>query len=300
MDIRGAGPKESVPIVYKGGALQAGVIKIDGSVSSQFISALLIAAVRLKADSRIVITGKEMVSGDYITMTRQILARAGIKISASGPRTLLAKGRQTFKGLKRFHVPSDYGLAAFPLAAALLLPSKVTLKGNLDKNFVQSDGHIIGFLKKMGGRFRQTAKAITVEGPSLLKGGVFNLKDCPDLLPIMAVLALFAKGRTKVTGIGHARVKESDRISGLRRELLKVGAGVSETKDTLTIDPLPSYRTRTGQTLDPHHDHRLAMAFTVLGLKIGCKVKDIQSCVKSYPAFVRDMKTLGAPLRKIG
>ena len=229
MDIRGSGPKESVPIMYKGGALKPGTITIDGSVSSQFISAVLIAAPRLKGDSRIVIIGKEMVSSNYVVMTRQILAKAGITVSASGPRTLIVKGGQTFKGLNRFHVPSDYGLAAFPLAAALLLPSKVALKGNLDKNFVQSDAHIIGFLRKMGGRFHQNTKAITVKGPSALKGGVFNLKDCPDLVPIMAVLALFAKGRTKLVGIGHARVKESDRISDLRRELLKVGARISET-----------------------------------------------------------------------
>src|SRR5882672_7142316 len=109
-------------------------------------------------------------------------------------------------------------------------------------------------------------------GPFILKCGTFSLKDCPDLVPIMAVLALFAKGRTKLVDIGHARVKESDRISDLRQELLKVGAHVSETKDALIIDPQPVYK--SGQILDPHSDHRLAMAFTVLGLKIGCQVKD--------------------------
>ncbi len=290
MDIRGTGPEESVPIVYKGGGINPGVIKIYGSLSSQFISALLIAAPQLKGDSRIVMTGKEMVSGDYIVMTRKILARAGIKVSAVGKRTFLVKGGQKFKGLKNFRVPSDYGLAAFPLAAALLLPSKVVLKGDLDGAWPQSDGHIINFLKKMGARFIHTTKSITVKGPSSLKGGVFNLKDCPDLVPVMAVLSLFARGRTKLTGIGHARLKESDRLSDLRKELLKVGARVSETKDTLVIDPRASYK--TGQVLDPHHDHRLAMAFTVLGLKIGCKVRDIRSCAKSYPGFVRDMKHL--------
>ncbi len=294
MDIRGTGPQESIPIVYQGGGINPGVIKIDGSLSSQFISALLIAAPRFKKDSRIVITGA-MVSGDYIIMTRRILARAGIKIRRGDPAGrpyFVIPGNQKFKGLKNFHVPSDYGLAAFPLSAALLVASKVVLKGNFGRDWPQSDGHIINFLKKMGGRFTHTARSITVKGPSSLKGGVFNLKDCPDLVPVMAVLALFARGRTKLTGIGHARLKESDRLSDLRRELLKVGAGVSETRDALIIDPKASYK--TGQVLDPHHDHRLAMAFTLLGLKIGCKVRDIQSCAKSYPAFVKDIKALGA------
>ena len=298
MDIRGTGPKESVPIVYKGGLLEAGTIRIDGSLSSQFISGLMIALPRLEADSRIVVTGK-MVSNDYITMTRRILSKAGIEIKIEDRSSKLEgkeyfiKGNQQFKGLRNFRVPSDYGLAAFPLAAALLVPSKVVLKGNFDRAWPQSDGHIIGFLKKMGGRFTHTDRSITIKGPSSLKGGVFNLKDCPDLVPVMAVLSLFARGRTKLTGIGHARLKESDRLSDLRKELLKVGAKVSETKDTLVIDPKVSYK--RGQVLDPHHDHRLAMAFTVLGLKIGCKVKDIQSCAKSYPVFVRDMKHLMVP-----
>ncbi len=290
MDISGKGVKESIPIVYKGGELKPGVIKIDGGLSSQFISALLIALPKLNNDSRIVITGTKIVSSDYIKMTRQVLSKAGIKIGAIGQRTLTVKGKQHFKPLV-FDVPCDYGLAAFPLSAALLLKSNVVLKGNLDRRLIQSDGHIIAFLKKMGGRFGHTTKAITVKGPSVLKGGIFDLTDCPDLVPIMAVLALFAKGPTKLTGIMHARVKESDRISDLRRELLKVGAKVSETKGTLLITPSPLYK--AGQVLNAHHDHRLAMAFTVLGLKIGCRVDGIESCAKSYPGFVKDMKTLG-------
>jgi 3-phosphoshikimate 1-carboxyvinyltransferase len=108
----------------------------------------------------------------------------------------------------------------------------------------------------------------------------------------MSVLALFARGKTKLVGIHHARAKESDRISDLRNELLKVGAKVSETKDALIIEPGTSYK--TAQLLDSHNDHRLAMAFTVLGARIGCCVAGIKSSHKSYPNFVNDMKSLGA------
>jgi 3-phosphoshikimate 1-carboxyvinyltransferase len=292
MNIHGEGEKESVPIVYKGGSLAGGRMLIDGSLSSQFISALLIALPSLAVDSHVILTGGQLVSQDYIQMTIQILAKAGIKIKKVSAREYLIKGGQVFRGLKNFYVPSDYGLAAFPMAAAALLPSNVILRGNLKDELVQSDGHILGFLKKMGVRYDKTTKAIKIKGPFQLKGGTFSLKNCPDLVPIMAVLALFAKGQTRLVDIHHARAKESDRISDLRKELLKVGAQVSETKEALIIDPMATYK--SGQILDSHQDHRLAMAFTVLGLKIGCRVNGIKSSHKSYPAFTKDMHLLGA------
>lgn len=291
MDIVGDGPKESVPIVYRGGQIKTGVISIDGSVSSQFISALLITLPRLKEKTRIVITGKKLVSSDYIVMTRQILAAAGIKVTQKSPREIIIKGNQQFKGLKKFHVPSDYGLAAFPMAAAALLPSKVILKGAFNDRYIQSDGHILNFLKKMGVKFTRSSSAITMRGPFQLKGGVFSLKDCPDLVPIMSVLGMFAKGKTTLTNIAHARVKESDRISDLAKELKKVGACVVEKPDSLTIIPQEKYV--TDQMLDPHHDHRLAMAFAVLGLRVGLTIQNIECTHKSYPDFTKDMKTLG-------
>jgi 3-phosphoshikimate 1-carboxyvinyltransferase len=290
MDIRGAGEKESVPIVFNGGELKGGRVLVDGSLSSQFISALLIALPTLNINSRLILTGKDLVSLDYIQMTTEILTQAGITVKRLSQREYLIKGGQVFKGLKNFYVPSDYGLAAFPMAAAALLPSQVILQGNLDEGLIQSDGHILEFLVAMGVSFEKTSRTIKMKGPFALKGGVFSLKNCPDLVPIMSVLALFARGKTKLVGIQHARAKESDRISDLRKELLKVGANVTETSDALTIYPRATYK--NGQELNSHHDHRLAMAFTVLGLKIGCRVKGIESSHKSYPNFVNDIKSL--------
>ncbi len=292
MNIKGSGVKESVPITYTAGKLKAGKIKIDGSLSSQFVSALLIALPQLNEDSRLLITGSKMVSVDYIQMTIQILSKAGIKIQQISQREYVIKGNQKFKRLKDFKVPSDYGLAAFPLAAASLIKSNVVLKGHLKEDLIQADGHIMEFLKRMGVVYKKNNSLISLQGPFDLKGGVFSLKDCPDLVPIMSVLALFAKGQTKIVDIHHARAKESDRISDVRRELLKVGADVKETANALMINPKPgSYK--AGQVLDSHNDHRLAMAWTVLGLKIGCKIKGIESCRKSYPDFVKDMRILG-------
>ena len=290
LDIKGDGSKESVPIQYNGGCLPGGRMTIDGSVSSQFISALIIAAPLGEDDTRLVMEGETLVSRDYVVMTRQILAHAGVEIIPKGKREFLIPGGQVYEGLKNFYVPSDWGLAAFWMVAAALHSSNIILKGCFDDTLIQSDGAIVEFLKKMGLKYAQTAGAMAIQGPFALKGGVFSLKDCPDLVPIMAVAAMFAKGPTRLKDIAHARVKESDRISDLRKELLKVGANIEETRDELLIIPMPAYT--SGIVLDPHHDHRLAMAFAILGTKIGVTVKDIECASKSYPGFMKAFKSL--------
>ncbi|MBF0387095.1 MAG: 3-phosphoshikimate 1-carboxyvinyltransferase [Candidatus Omnitrophica bacterium] len=288
--IQGAGAKESVPVIYSGGTLTGGRIVIDGSLSSQFVSALMIAAPLAQKDTRLVMAGDSLVSRDYVVMTRQILARAGIQVVPKGRREFLIPGGQGYKGLKNFKVPSDLGLAAFFMVAAALVPADITLQGFFDDSLVQSDGAILGFLAKMGLKFTRTAHAIKIKGPQRLQGGVFSLKDCPDLVPIMAVAAMFASGPVRLKDIGHARVKESDRISDLRKELLKVGANIEEKPDEMLISPGVAYK--SGVTLDPHNDHRLAMAFAVLGLKLGVKVDNIECTKKSYPGFVKALASV--------
>ncbi|HBO96873.1 MAG TPA: 3-phosphoshikimate 1-carboxyvinyltransferase [Candidatus Omnitrophica bacterium] len=295
--IRGAGEKESVPIRLSGGTLRGGDVRVNGSLSSQFISALLIACPQLDHPTRLTVDGGKIVSTDYIAMTRQVLAQSGVRIRSKGARRYSIAGNQRFKGLKNFLVPSDYGLAAFLMAAALLNHSDVVLKGILRDNLVQADRHILPLLRKMGARFQKTSQAIHIKGPSRLKGGNFSLKDCPDLVPIMAVIALFARGKTRLRDIGHARAKESDRIGDLTEELRKVGARIEEKKDAMVVHPQPKYR--AGCLLDSHRDHRLAMAFAVLGTKLGARIRDIECTAKSYPAFVRDFRCLGVKVHKI-
>ena len=189
--IRGTGTNEGVPIVIQGGRLQPGRIAIDGSMSSQFISALLIACPQLEDDSVLQIRGRKVVSEQYITMTNLILQRTGVTVQKKDKRAYHIKGHQVFKGLKNFHVPSDYGLAAFHCAAAALVPSNIILQGCLDDDYIQADGEIFPLLKKMGVKYTKSLKQISIQGPQLLKGGTFSLKNAPDLVPIMSVLALF-------------------------------------------------------------------------------------------------------------
>lgn len=291
VNIRGKGSVESVPIILSGGQMQGGGVAIDGSLSSQFISALLIACPQLTRDSSLHIKGRTLVSKTYIEMTRQVLKKAGVHVIKKSDRLYKIKSNQTFNGLENFYVPSDYGLSAFLLAGAAITDSHLILRGNLKDNLVQSDGMILCFLKRLGVDFIKTSQQIMIRGPFPLKGGEFSLKDSPDLVPIMSVLALFAKGPTRLYGIKHVRLKESDRISDLRAELLKIGARVFEKENELVIHPREDYKRNV--LLNPRHDHRLAMSFAILGLKLGIKVKDIECVKKSYPQFIRDLKTIG-------
>ena len=296
--VRGSGPNHSVPIDFFGGTFKGGTIKIDGSLSSQFVSAMLMACPQIPQDSVIKITGKKIVSMDYILMTLQVLKEAGICIEKKDLRTYFIKGGQKYKGLKSFHVPSDYGLAAFLMAAAALTDSKILLKGTLRDDFIQADGRIFDILEKMGVEFEKTSRSIQLAGPFELKGGVFSLKDCPDLLPILSVLALFANRPMKFKHIEHVRSKESDRISDLANELKKVGARIDEGKDFLVVHPLKETECQQNVELDSHHDHRLAMAFCILGIRIGTKVKDVECVAKSYPGFLKDLRVLGVVGKK--
>ncbi|OGX41166.1 MAG: 3-phosphoshikimate 1-carboxyvinyltransferase [Omnitrophica WOR_2 bacterium RIFCSPLOWO2_12_FULL_50_9] len=291
VEIFGEGRQEGIPIRIQGGSLRGGNIQIDGSLSSQFISALLIACPQMGEDTSLTLTGQKIVSADYITMTMQVLDKSGVKIRREGLRRYVIPANQRFKGLKNFTVPADYGLAAFLMAAAVLNKSDVALEGAFDDRFVQADSHILRLLEKMGVKFQKTSKSIRMKGPFCLKGGDFSLKDCPDLVPVMAILALFADGPTRLLDIGHARVKESDRISDLGQELRKIGAKVVEKRNEIVIYPQNQYKTDC--LLDPHRDHRLAMSFAILGSKLGMRIRDIECVSKSYPGFIRDLKRLG-------
>ena len=298
ISVKGSGAKHSIPISFQGGIFRGGKLMIDGSLSSQFISALLMACPQITEDSLINVFGKKVVSADYIMMTLQVLKRAGIIVHRKGLRAYNIEGGQKYRGLKSFHVPSDYGLAAFLMAAAVLTDSQVVLKGALNDDFIQADGHILPILKKMGVVFQKTSRSIKVRGPFKLKGGVFSLKDCPDLLPILSILALFANKPMKFTHIEHARSKESDRISDLCKELVKTGARVDEGRDHMIVYPLKETDCKQNAALNSHRDHRLAMAFCVLGLRIGVKVKGVDCVAKSYPGFLKDFQILGAAISK--
>ncbi|MBM3248401.1 MAG: 3-phosphoshikimate 1-carboxyvinyltransferase [Candidatus Omnitrophica bacterium] len=292
--MQGRGKNESAPIIINKGKIKSGKIKIDGTLSSQFISSLLIAMPLLDGDSIIEITGDCLVSAPYIGMTLSVLKRAGIRINKKNQRTYKIRGKQAFKGLKVFKVPVDYGLSGFLMAAACLADSNIILEIEKD-NLVQADKKIIDLLKRMGIKLDISRQAIKIKGPQQIRGGEFDCCDCPDLVPVLGVLALFGDKKSRIYGIGHLHAKESDRISDFRQELIKLGAKVLESQDEMIIYPIKEFRQKC--VINPRRDHRLAMAFAVLGLKTLLTIKDIECVSKSYPSFLQDLRKLGANLK---
>jgi 3-phosphoshikimate 1-carboxyvinyltransferase len=192
----------------------------------------------------------------------------------------------------RFDVPSDFSTAALILAAGALVGEKLRLKG-LSFDLPQGDSRIIDILKTMGCimRIDKVRGEVLVESGEHLEGGEFDLSDTPDLLPVLSILALKTKSPVTITGVAHARVKETDRISNIASELLKFGADIKEFHDGLRITAPPIMR---NASVEAHNDHRLFMAFTIASMMTEkSMVAGAQSVDVSYPNFISDMKNIG-------
>lgn len=296
-DIQGEGSDDCVPLQVNGkGPIRCGTIRLDGKTSSQAISAFLIWAPTFTSGggetSSLIIVEGDIVSRPYIEITLDVLEWAGLRVEHEDLIGFEIPAGQTAdtKG-KSFRVGGDYSSAAFILAAAALVESNVTLKGlHPDR---QGDRAILDILRRMGVDIKDTGCTITVKGPADLKGIEIDCKDTPDLVPVLTALACFADGRSRFFNIGHLKIKESNRLSAPAEELRKLGASITIGDSEIVIEPS---KLRPG-TVHSHGDHRLAMALMVAGLRLpGLVVEGVKSIMKSYPAFIRDMRTLGAEI----
>jgi 3-phosphoshikimate 1-carboxyvinyltransferase len=228
----------------------------------------------------------DVVSRPYIEATCEVVRRFGGRVSFEGNEVKVEGG-----GLepKEFTVPGDFGLASFLMAVPVLMGGSLRV-WNLDRSLPQADAAILDVLSRMGARFREGRDHVELYG-SELRGVEVDLRDAPDLLPVVAVLACFAEGETVVRGVRHARYKESDRISVLARELRKAGVDVEELSDGLVIRG----STLREAVLDPEGDHRLFMAFSILSLASQGKIATLglESVDVSYPEFLRDLTSMG-------
>src|SRR5439155_12179719 len=194
-----------------------------------------------------------------------------------------------------FAVPSDFSCASLIMAAVTVTGGSVKLE-NLNREYPQGDSAILEILKSMGVKvvINGNSVAIKAEG-GRLKGGKFDLRDTPDLLPVVSVLALRCDSPVEIVGTAHARFKETDRIAGMASELKKLGVEAKERSDGLLIPP-PS-RLRSAP-LDAHDDHRMFMALSVASLQIpeGAPILGVESLDVSYPSFLEDLESLGATI----
>ena len=272
------------PVVVKAGGIAGGSATIRGDVSSQFVSSLLISAPMAKSETSLVVA--DAVSRPYIEATLTLSRHFGIKIEREGyARFLVAPGQRY--GRADFTVPADFSSASFIVAAVGLAGGRVVLE-DLNPDLPQGDSAILGIASAMGVRVIEGLSMVTVESDGgRLKGGTFNLGDTPDLLPVVAALALKSETPVEVVGTAHARFKETDRIAILASELSKLGVRIEERPDGLKISPGGDVRPAL---LDAHDDHRMFMAFSLASMLVpgGIPVMGAESLDVSYPGFLED------------
>ena len=281
------------PLLVKGGGIQGGEVKIDGNISSQFLSSLLISMIYAKSPVSIRVRGQQ-VSKPYISSTIATMEKFGVTIDYK--KDFLEYYVQNKKySPTEFHVPADFSTAALLLAAGVLAGGNITLKG-LNFSLPQADLKILEILKVMNADVSVNKKhgKITVTGSRIIEGGSFDLTDTPDLLPVLSILALKARSPVIVTGIAHARLKETDRVANIASQIKKFGATVVEEEDQLLI---VAPRVIKNSSIRTFNDHRLFMAFVIASmLTEKSVVEGAESIDVSYPNFLLDLIQLGAQI----
>ncbi len=301
------------PLIVAGGGMKGGDVTISGIISSQFVSSLLLSCPYAKSPVTIRVLGKQ-VSKPYILSTISIMGRFGIEITnepfdfKEEMETLQVGKRDGQQFVTEvydipnqknyfstnFKIPGDFSTAALLMSSAILTEGEITIH-NLDFSMPQGDMEIISILKRMGASITQDQSkgTLKVVGTNALDGGLdLDLRGTPDLLPVVGIVALKCRKQTSITGIAHARYKETDRVSNMASELRRLGADVVEKHDSLTIKPPSKIKNATVNSFD---DHRLFMAFLIASLASDeSVVEGAESVDVSYPDFVNDLKNLGA------
>ena len=276
------------PITIKG-KIDGNYVNIKGDISSQFISALLIIAPRLDSGLTIEIDGN-VVSKPYIDLTITTMKKFGVDVKVVEPYKKYSILHQIYQPTT-FIVPSDFSNLALLLSANVLLGDSLKIKISLG-DLPQGDEAIVDILEQMGVNVTLDNETITTKSPELLDGGKFDLSNTPDLLPALAILVLKCKTQIEIFNVKHARYKETDRIAIICNELKKIGVVVTEKEDGMILKKGDLIN---GVELNAHEDHRLFMAFSIVGMLIGdCTVTDPDSASVSYPDFISDMQNCGA------
>lgn len=276
------------PIIVEGGGIKGGETKIPGHISSQFISALLIACPLAENETRISFTS-ELKSKPYLDMTLEFLNYFRGKIEYLPNLGLIIPPQQTYLPAS-VRIPGDFSSASLVLSAAAITDSDVKIQ-NLDMDTAQGDKKIVDLLQEMGAEIEVGEKYVRVKGDKKLNGISFDCGDNPDLLPVLAVLGSVAEGKTEIFNAQHVRFKESDRISTMAKELSKMGVRVEEKPDALIV-----YGGKIkGAHVESYNDHRVLMALSVAALAAEGEtvISGVESVDVSYPSFIEDMISLG-------
>lgn len=270
------------PIAIRNTGLNGGKIQIDGSISSQFLTALLMAAPLAEGDMEIEIIG-DLVSKPYIDITLAMMQDFGVSVQNQDYKTFFVKGNQRYTAPQnRYLVEGDASSASYFLAAGAI-KGKVRVTG-IGKNSIQGDRLFAEVLAKMGAKITWGEDFVEAERGEL-RGVDMDMNHIPDAAMTIATTALFAEGETVIRNIYNWRVKETDRLTAMATELLKVGATVEEGEDFIRIQPLALADFKHAE-IETYNDHRMAMCFALVALSdTPVTILDPKCTAKTFPTF---------------
>lgn len=285
------------PLRIRGRELSGGPLSLNGGVSSQFFTALLLVAPRMQDPLQIEVVG-EQISPSYVSMTIDTMADFGVKVTNSCFKHYLLAGQQLYQA-GSYRIDGDASGASYLWAVAAITAGRVKV-GNLNPISSQGDLEFPNILEKMGCRIERPLGPnedwIAVTGSRVLKPVEVNMSALPDTAQTLAVLCACAQGRSVISGLGTLRYKETDRIAALEYELVKVGINAIGKRDSLLVHGgQPS-----AAIIDTYNDHRMAMSFAVLGARIaGIKLRNPEVVNKSFPGFWEILKQIGLGVREL-
>lgn len=275
------------PLRIAGRSLSADEVSVDGSVSSQFLTAILMAAPLFASDTLIKIKG-ELVSKPYIDITLDTMAKFGIDVVNNDYASFVVKGNQAYKAPGRFMVEGDASSASYFLAAGAIKGGTVKVTGIGSKS-IQGDIRFADVLEAMGAKVEWADESVTVTGAPL-KGVDMDMNHIPDAAMTIATTALFAEGPTSIRNIYNWRVKETDRLNAMATELEKLGAKVEEGHDYITVWPTETLK---HAEIDTYNDHRVAMCFSLVALSdTPVTINDPGCTAKTFPDYFDRFATI--------
>ena len=277
-----------LPLDIEGGVLESCEVVVDAARSSQFLSALLLAAVAVDGGLRVRAAGR-IVSGPYVAATLEVLRDFGHSAEAGAEFSVRRGGTVA----TRYETPGDYSSAVPLLAAVGVAGGEVTLTG-LRWPSADADAGALPVLERMGVRLVHGPGGLAASGErGAARAATVAAGDFPDAVPALAALAAVSPGETVFSGVGHLRLKESDRLAALAGLVVAVGARAAATEDSLVVVGPAAGAGGAVTRLPTFRDHRIAMAAGLLALRLpGLLIEDPACVAKSYPAFFRDLEAL--------
>ncbi|RKU20906.1 3-phosphoshikimate 1-carboxyvinyltransferase [Candidatus Poribacteria bacterium] len=274
-----------LPVIVEANGLSGGKTRLDISKSSQFLTALLLIAPYAKNGMEIEVIGNRTMP--YIDITRSVMAAFGVQVISENYEFFRIEGGQQYQP-RVYNIEPDASNASYFFAAAALTGGRVTVQ-HLNLDSAQGDLQFVHILEQMGCQTTVSNTGITLTGPRQLKGIAVDMRTISDTALTLAAIAPFADSKVTIRNIEHTRWQETDRIHAMVTELRKLGVPVVEHQDGLEISPAPI----TPAAIDTYEDHRVAMAFSIVGLKAnGIRINDPECVSKTFPNYFEVLQEL--------